>query len=195
MTAPATPEAAAAPAPQTPQEWAKVAGLGEPAKAAATTAESPRALVATLTEQGMHADAVRLLAHLLPKREAVWWAWSCAKAAAGQTPTPEIVASLAATEQWITQPTDEHRRAAMDAANDADLATPAGLAGLAAFFSDGSVAPPEAPVTPPGPFLAAKAVSGAVILATVAGGGSASWHRAFLDLGVRVGQNAGLWPA
>jgi hypothetical protein len=195
MTASTTPEAGAAPAPHTPVEWAKVADLGDPAKAAATTAESPRALVATLADQGMHADAVRLLAHLLPKREAVWWAWSCAKAAAGTTPKPEVVAALAATERWITEPTDAHRRAAMDAANEADLATPAGLAGLAVFFSGGSVAPPEAPVTPPGPFLAAKAVSGAVILATVAGGGSASWHRAFLDLGVRVGQNAGLWPA
>ena len=195
MTAPATPETGAAPAPQTATEWAKVAGLADPAKLAATTAETPRALVATLTEQGMHADAVRLLAHLLPKREAVWWAWSCAKAAVGPTPTPEVTAALAAIERWITEPSDEHRRAAMDAANVADLATPAGLAGLAVFFSGGSVAPPEAPVTPPGPFLAAKAVSGAVILATVAGGGSASWHRAFLDLGVRVGQNAGLWAA
>jgi hypothetical protein len=38
---------------------------------------------------------------------------------------------------------------------------------LAAFLSTGSLAPPDAPVVPPGEFLAAKAVSGAVIFAAV----------------------------
>ncbi|MFC1751393.1 DUF6931 family protein, partial [Pseudomonadota bacterium] len=35
----------------------------------------------------------------------------------------------------------------------------------AAFWSAGSMSPPEAPVVPPGPDLTAKAVTGAVLLA------------------------------
>ncbi|SPE38312.1 Putative secreted protein (fragment) [Candidatus Sulfopaludibacter sp. SbA3] len=68
---------------------------------------------------------------------------------------------------WISQPTDEHRRAAHAAAEAAQFSTPAGCAGLAAFFSGGSLAPPDSPAVPPGEFLTAKAVSGAVIFAAV----------------------------
>ena len=181
--------------PHTPAEWAAVAALGDDARALATTVATPRALVAALADRALHADATRLLAHLLPRREAVWWALSCARAAAGPAPTAPIAESLAATERWILQPTDEHRREAMAAAERADLGSAAGMTGLAAFLSAGSIAPPEAPHTPPGEFLAAKAVAGAVVLATVAGAGSPDWHRAFLDQGVRVGQGVGLWPS
>ena len=51
--------------------------------------------------------------------------------------------SLDATEKWIAQPTEENRRAAMSAAEAADVGTAAGCAGVAAFFSGGSLAPPE----------------------------------------------------
>ena len=57
--------------------------------------------------------------------------------------------ALDATEKWIAQPTDDNRRAAMDAGEKAHFSTPAGCAGLAAFFSGGSLAPPEAPPCPP----------------------------------------------
>src|ERR1700751_2754793 len=58
-----------------------------------------------LVEKNLFADAVRFLAHALPKREAVWWGWVCARRA-DPDPTPVTKAALAATEAWIAQPTD-----------------------------------------------------------------------------------------
>jgi hypothetical protein len=145
-----------------------VAELGEEAMALLGPEMHPLDFVARLMEKALYPDAVRFIAHALPKREAVWWGWVCARRAAGDHPQPKIKAALDATEKWIAQPSEDNRRSAMAAAQKAELGTAAGCAGLAAFFSGGSLAPPEAPVVPPGEFLSAKAVSGAVIFAAVA---------------------------
>jgi hypothetical protein len=145
-----------------------VAELGEEAMALLRPEMHPLDFVALLMEKALYPDAVRFIAHALPKREAVWWGWVCARRAAGDNPQPKIKAALDATEKWIAQPSEDNRRSAMAAAQKAELGTAAGCAGLAAFFSGGSLAPPEAPVVPPGEFLSAKAVSGAVIFAAVA---------------------------
>jgi hypothetical protein len=121
-------------------EWAAIAELGDAACKLAAHAPDARALAEALAA-GHQVGAVRLLAHLLPQREAVLWAWACAKRSAPTSAAPAITASLGATEKWIAQPTDEHRRAAMAAAQEAQVATAAGAAGLAAFLSGGSLAP------------------------------------------------------
>ena len=100
-------------------------------------------LSALLMEKAMYPDAVRFIAHALPKREAVWWGWVCARRSAGENPPPKIKAALDATEKWIAQPNDDNRRLAMAAAEKAELGTAAGCAGLAAFFSGESLAPPR----------------------------------------------------
>jgi hypothetical protein len=147
---------------------ATLAELGEEAMALLSPAQHPLDYISILMEKALFPDAVRFIAHALPKREAVWWGWVCARRSSGENPPPKIKAALDATEKWIAQPNDEHRRAAMAAAQKAELGTAAGCAGLAAFFSGGSLAPPDVPAVPPGELLAAKAVSGAVIIAAVA---------------------------
>jgi hypothetical protein len=150
------------------QAISAVAELSDKALALMKPELHPREYISLLTENQFFPDAVRFLAHGLPKREGVWWGWVCARRAAGPNPPAEIKASLEATEQWIAQPNEENRRAAHEAAKTADLGTPAGCAGLAAFFSGGSLAPPHAPPVPPGEYLTAKAVAGAVIFAAIA---------------------------
>lgn len=147
---------------------AAVAELGDKAIALLKPDYHPREYVRMLADNQLFPDAVRFLAHALPKREAVWWGWISARRSAGASPPPLIKAALAATEAWIAQPTEENRRAAHEAGKAADLGTPAGCAALAAFFSGGSLAPAHAPAVPPGEHLTAKAVSGAVIFAAVA---------------------------
>ena len=155
----------------------------------------PLEFVKLLMEKTLYPDAVRFIAHALPKRESVWWGWVCARRAAGESPPPKIKAALDATEKWIAQPSEDNRRSAMAAAQKAELGTAAGCAGLAAFFSGGSLAPPEAPVVPPGEFLAAKAVSGAVIFAAVASEPEKAPEkfRSFVAQGVEVTNRVKLW--
>ena len=115
-----------------------------------------------------HHDAVRFLAHLLPKREAVWWACQCARQTAGTDPPPAVAGAIKAAETWVSELNDEARRAAYSAATAAGLATAAGCAAMGAFASDGSLAPPDAPPVPPGEYLTAQMVAGSVIIASVA---------------------------
>jgi hypothetical protein len=145
-----------------------VSELSEEAVAVAQPELHPREFVSLLLEKELYPDAVRFLAHALPKREGVWWAWMCARRSAGENPAPAIGAALQAAEKWIAQPTEEHRRAAMEAAEAAKFSTAAGCAALAAFLSGGSMAPPTAPPAPPGEYMTAKAVAGSVTVAAVA---------------------------
>jgi hypothetical protein len=146
---------------------AAVAELSDEATGLVRPEIAPQDYVALLMSKKLYADAVRFVAHALPKREAVWWGWISAKRAAGADPPPKIKASLEATEKWIAQPDDESGRAAMDAAKEAKTTTAAGCAGMAAFFSGSSLGPAHVPPIPPGEYLTAKAVSGAVIYAAV----------------------------
>ena len=176
---------------------ATVAELGEEAMALLRPDLHPLDFVALLMEKALYPDAVRFVAHALPKREAVWWGWVCARRAAGETPPPKIKAALDATERWIAQPNEDNRRLAMAAAEKAELGTAAGCAGLAAFFSGGSLAPPDAPPVPPGEFLAAKAVAGAVIFAAVAKEPEKAPEkfRSFVAQGVEVTTRLKLWAS
>jgi hypothetical protein len=176
---------------------ATVAELGEEAMALLRPDLHPLDFVALLMEKALFPDAVRFVAHALPKREAVWWGWVCARRAAGENPPPKIKAALDATERWIAQPNEDNRRLAMAAAEKAELGTAAGCAGLAAFFSGGSLAPPDAPPVPPGEFLAAKAVAGAVIFAAVAKEPEKAPEkfRSFVAQGVEVTTRLKLWAS
>jgi hypothetical protein len=174
---------------------ATVAELGEEAMALLRPDLHPLDFVALLMEKALFPDAVRFVAHALPKREAVWWGWVCARRATGENPPPKIKAALDATERWIAQPNEDNRRLAMAAAEKAELGTAAGCAGLAAFFSGGSLAPPDAPPVPPGEFLAAKAVAGAVIFAAVAKEPEKAPEkfRSFVAQGLEVTNRVKLW--
>jgi hypothetical protein len=180
--------------PKTIGEWAVVAEVGEEARELAAPAADARSFAESLVRAGHHVDAVRLLAHLLPRRESVLWAWACAKKS-GLPATPPTAASLAATEKWIAQPNDENRRAAMAAAQEADTATPAGAAGLAAFLSGGSLAPPPAPAVPPAEWLAAKAVAASVMLSAISvePEKAGAKYSEFLMMGFEVAQRIHLW--
>jgi hypothetical protein len=172
-----------------------VAELGDEAMALMKPELHPLDFVAKLMEKQLYPDAVRFVAHALPKREAVWWAWMSARRGSGDHPPPKIKAALEATEKWIAQPTDENRRAAKAAGDAAKLETAAGCAGLAAFFSGDSLAPPDCPAVPPGPYLTAKAVTGAVIFAAMSGepNQAPEKFKSFVAQGVDVTKRINLW--
>lgn len=180
---------------RTAPEICRAAELDDAALALLGDGEQPRAFVEGLVAGGQHVAAVRFLAYALDRRPAVWWAWVCARRAHGDTPPPEILAALDATKAWIADPSDANRREAMARAQTADFGTPAGCAGLAAFFCGDSLAPAGAEPVPPGEFMAARAIAGCVILAAVIDPPEKAPERyeEFLRQGFEVAEKTALW--
>lgn len=178
-------------------DLAEVAEVGDEARAALKPAHTPPQFLAALTGADQAPDAVRVLAHALPRREGVWWAWATAKKAAGEAPDAKLKAALDATERWIAQPTEENRRAAHARGEAAGFDTPAGCAALAAFLSGPTLAPPhiEQPVPPPD-YGAAKAIAGAIIMAAVTTEPEKATEKLLASLaqGLDVVAKIKLWP-
>jgi len=128
---------------------------------------APEAFLKRLLERGLYPDAVAFLAQALPNREATWWACLSARSSLGDNPNEGVRNALTAAEQWVYTPTDENRRRAMTAAESIGFDTPSAWAAVAAFWSEGSMAPPDNPTVPPAQNLNGKAVTGAVTLAAV----------------------------
>lgn len=146
-------------------------GMGEAARKLLKETDGPAEFFDALVAEKQWPEAVRLLAHLMSKREAVAWAADCARQALPAEPAepaPKALAALEAAEAWVKEASEENRRAAQAASEAAGLEHPAACAALAAFFSGGSIAPPNVPAVPPGEFLTAHAVAGGVLMAGVA---------------------------
>ena len=150
-----------------------------------------------LVEQGIEAlrgaariiDALRLLAHALPKRESVWWACTCCRALLGTGIALTDEPAITRAEAWVYEPNDKNARAAYTEAEERGFQTPGGWAAVAAFWSCGSLAPAEQPAVPPADYLTGVAVSGAVMLAAVVepvADMDARYAR-FLKLGLDIG--------
>jgi hypothetical protein len=144
-----------------------LADLSDEAAALIRPDREPRDYVEFLIRNDLYADAVGLLAHVLPKREAVWWAWTCAREVAEDAEAEAAV--LDATGKWIVEQTDELRRAAGEAAEALDYATPSAMAGLAAFMCGDTLGPADAAPAPPPETAAAQLIGGAICMAAALG--------------------------
>jgi hypothetical protein len=169
--------------------------LSAEAKALLDGSQTARQLLDRLLEQKLNLDAIRLLAHVLSKRDAVLWACRCVQQMAGGDPLPSARQALEATERWVADSSEDNRRSALTAAETAGFGTPAGCAAVAAFWSGGSLGPANVPVIPPGEDCTAKGVAGAILLAAV-------WcepekapqkQHAFIALGLEIAHRAKLW--
>ena len=140
----------------------------EAAAVIAGCAEVPAALE-RLEQAGFLTEATRLVAHALPKREAVWWACMCVT----HTAPPDLPAidraAREAAEEWVRQQNDRTRRTAFDQAQAGGCRSPEAWAAIAAFWSGDSMSPEGQPAVPPAPHLAGTAAAGAVALASVRG--------------------------
>jgi hypothetical protein len=151
----------------TATEACKSAAIGDEARALLTPQVNVAEFLTLLTDHELFADAVTLMAHALPKREAVWWACLAARTLTDEQTLPEVVAALEAAEAWVFKPSDEARRATMERARKTQFDHPAVWAAVGAFWSGGSMVAPELPEVPPAEHLTGLAVSGAVRLSAV----------------------------
>jgi hypothetical protein len=197
--APTQPPAAAPPAQATEQNATEVCkrfALSDAAKQLLQDHLTLLPFLQVLVSRELFLDALRLLAHALPKREAVWWACRCARLERAELP-PAEAAALEAAEAWVKDPSEANRRAAQAAAEAAEFTTPAGCAAIAAFWSGGSLSPPEAPVVPPGETLTAQGVANAVLMAAEARQPEKAreHYSQFFTEGIGVATGAKKWPA
>lgn len=169
--------------------------FSEQALALSVKDESARAWLEKLDSAALHEDAIKLLAGALPKRECVHWALTCSREATVKVSTPEQVAALDAAAKWTTDPTDVNRRAAGKASETALLDNTAGCTALAAFMSEGSLAPPELTAVPPAEHLCALSAGVAIQLAAQMDGPlQANKHlRRFFELGVKLAGEPAPW--
>jgi hypothetical protein len=99
---------------------------------------------ARLLSDERHADAVRFLALALPRFETVAWAARVVRdMAEPAAPDDPEATALKSVLLWLQDPVEGRRRTAFEAAQAAAPNSPQGMAAMAAFYSGGSVAPPD----------------------------------------------------
>jgi hypothetical protein len=168
--------------------------LSDEAKPLLRDGMTPKQFLDTLLEKKQFQTAITFLAHALPKREAIWWGLQCARGAAGANPPPKIAGALQASEKWVTNPCEDFRRPAMPASEAAEMSTAAGCLAAAVSWTGGSLGPPNVPSIPPGEFLPARGVVGAVMLAAVADIPKLEeTYQKFLNLGIEVANGTNRW--
>lgn len=110
-------------------------------------------------------DAAKFVAAWLPRPESVRWGCACVAEAMDSQLTAAQRAAHAAAAAWAAEPNEDLRRAAQQAADAVGGKTPAGWLALAAFWSDGSIGPPDAPEVRAPEGIRAKMVGMAVVTA------------------------------
>jgi len=143
---------------------------GESARAVLVPGMTASGFLAALAGAGEVIDAIRYLAVALPRREAVWWACACRRQfLPPDLPAPEAQAWQVA-EDWVYDPVEPKRRVCFGPGEALKFETAGAYAALGAFWSGGSLAPPDVSlVVPPGDGLTGTAVAASVILCCVPG--------------------------
>ncbi|MCA9133028.1 MAG: FHA domain-containing protein [Planctomycetales bacterium] len=163
------PAAVSEPPPRTLPELCALLELGEESKELLQPEHTLPTFVQTLIGQQRFADAIRLLSFHLPKPQAVWWAYSSVKDCLGRDFLPAEQEVMDAVLVWLQEPGDDHRRAAMKAAEIAEFQSAPSWVGLAAFWSDGSLAPEGLPEVKPDERLTSQGVTAALMMVATQG--------------------------
>jgi hypothetical protein len=126
----------------------------------------PLAHARALSASPRPSDTVLFISHLLPRREAVWWAIQCVRALIGEGAADE---AFRAAELWVRTPEDNNRQAALSAANASDRRKPTTWLAFAAGWSGGSLLPTDQKPLPPPAGACAMAANSAIMMAVAAG--------------------------
>ncbi len=143
------------------------AKIGDEAKALLTDALSTKEFLALLEEKELFRDALRIVAHMLPKREAIGWGCLCVRHILPNPKEKRLPDAQLAAERWVSAPTEENRWAAKQAADSEDRRTPSGMLALAVFFAGPSLAAPHLRPVPPPERMTSKMVGIGVVLSGV----------------------------
>jgi hypothetical protein len=177
-------------------EVCRTLALGDEARQELRPDLTVRRFAGVLLDADLPGDAMKVVARAFPKREAVWWACLCVRRTFEPRELEGKEAPLLAAERWVREPSESNRRAAGQTAEAQNHETPQALAAQAAFWSGGSLTPPEVEqVVPPGEDFTAMGVAGAVSLAPAKKEPERMMerYRAFLTLAEAVDSGAERW--
>lgn len=148
---------------------------------------TPRLWFEQLRGEAREYEAARFMGLALPRYEAVAWAVRAVRDIRDpeDRSSPEADA-LKAALLWVSDPTDQRRRAAAAAADKARSDSPERLAALAVFASGGSMAPAEYDPVPAPRELAGLLAGGAVCLAAHGAKDAKAAFALALDAGARM---------
>ena len=137
-------------------------------------------------------EAVAYFAYLLPRREAVWWGAQCVRAVQGRAARD---AALEAAENWVSEPGEPQRLAALEVGGAASKRAATTWLALAAGWSGGNIAGHG--VARAKPHLTAKAVRAAIILALAEAAvrDPTPWITAFVEAAIRFVRGGDATPA
>jgi hypothetical protein len=171
--------------------------LGEGSRALLRDDLTANVFLDLLIAAELYDDALKFVAHSLPIREAVWWGCLCVWKSCRPHPPEKEAAALEAVVHWVIEPAEEHRRLAETAGQKAGADTPAGGLALAAFWSEGSMAPAGSPEVAAPQSLTAQTLAAVLNLAvTRAEGDTRPDHqRLFLQLGREVAGGKNRWTS
>jgi len=147
------------------QELCERAKIGDEARALLTGEFATKEFVGLLVQKELFRDALRLVAYLLPKREAVGWGCMCVRHILPSPKDQPLPETQAAAERWVTTPNEENRWAAKQAADQEKTKGPSALLAMAAFFAGPSMAPPSLQAVPPPDTASAEMVANVAFLA------------------------------
>jgi hypothetical protein len=139
-------------------------GLSDAAKARLGAGLPIEEFLNVLVEHGDYTDALKTLANVLAKREAIWWGCQCLS---GRVTRPAAVAAREAAVLWVRDPTEERRRECKQAATLAGHHTPAAQIAMAVFFSGGSIAPAGLSEVAPDETITAHCIAGGLMMLAV----------------------------
>lgn len=126
---------------------------------------SPVEGVNALLDAGVHRDALKLLARLLPKRFVVAWVCQCAR---GEELPMEARIGASMAEKWARDPSEENRRAAFEFAKAGEYKTLGAMIAATAGWAAGSLGPVGLSTDiPPPEHLTAVAANAAINMLAV----------------------------
>jgi hypothetical protein len=130
---------------------------------AAATDDPPIAFLKNLSAQEQFEDAVAFCAHMLSRREAVWWGCGTVRDFWADIAQGNIH-GLTAAETWVHEPTDKNRLLALQLGNGSDNSDPMTWLALGAGWSGGMLTAASNPPVPVPHYLTARAVRIAILL-------------------------------
>ena len=153
------------------------------------TAASDLAILQRLETERLYSEAVKFLAHGLPKREAIWWAYLVSEAAEKNSTDPQTQQALSTIEHWTREPNEARRRQAGVLGEALQYYTATSWAAMAVLWSGGSITPEGRPPVEASDAMCAKAVSNAIIIGVhqLAAASSDEVFKQFLRQGLHIG--------